>query len=182
MQKCPGKISLVVDCWTTRSGKSFHGILATSVDADWKYQQLLLDFDIMKGSHTGKKLAESVFKTLTEFQACDKLLAVTSDNASNMNTMFEELGFLINPGFAPEFEFKEHRIRCLAHIINLACQAALTVLKRTETKDIAEEYLSMSDSSDTDENADDKSLRIGNKLSLYTRLKRAIVKIRKSTI
>ncbi|CAG7721691.1 unnamed protein product, partial [Allacma fusca] len=46
-----GKVSIVVDCWKSRNEKSFHGIFATFIDADLKYQQLVLDVDILQGRH-----------------------------------------------------------------------------------------------------------------------------------
>ncbi|CAG7827256.1 unnamed protein product, partial [Allacma fusca] len=97
LQAHSGKISLVVDCWSSRSGKSFHGILATFIDSDWNFQQLILDFDILRGSHKGKNLAKSVHDVLCEYDITSRLLAITSDNASNMNTMFAELGKLLQP-------------------------------------------------------------------------------------
>lgn len=51
-------------------------------------------------------------------------MAVTTDNATNMNTMFEKLDQLaLEKG--SDFESKNFRVRCLAHIINLACKQLL---------------------------------------------------------
>ncbi|CAG7827377.1 unnamed protein product [Allacma fusca] len=182
IKNAPEKIFIVVDCWTSRTGKSFHGILATFIDADWKYQQLVLDFDILQGRHKGKKLAESIFKVLNEFGITSKLLAVTCDNASNMNTMVEELARLLK---AEKIDLKpeDRRVRCLAHIINLACQSAISVLKQIEPADVPQGYSQVLDSSESeDDMSDAKSPTPGGKkkYSIYSRLKQAIVKIRKS--
>ncbi|CAG7824610.1 unnamed protein product, partial [Allacma fusca] len=91
----PEKISLVVDCWSTKSMKSFQGILATWVDSDWNYQQVVLDLDVLHHSHSGKNLAESMFRVINEFEIAHKILTVTCDNASNMDTMMEELARLL---------------------------------------------------------------------------------------
>ncbi|CAG7825977.1 unnamed protein product [Allacma fusca] len=40
-------------------------------------------------------LAASILKTIEDFGITDKVLAITSDNASNMDTMFTELKTLL---------------------------------------------------------------------------------------
>ncbi|CAG7699342.1 unnamed protein product [Allacma fusca] len=124
-----------IDSWSTKSMKSFQDILATWVDSDWNYQQVVLDLDVLHHSHSGKYLAESMIHVINEYEIAHKILAVTCDNASNMDTMMEELARLLkendivlNPA--------DIRIRCLAHIINLACQASINVLKDIGKKDI----------------------------------------------
>ncbi|CAG7815904.1 unnamed protein product, partial [Allacma fusca] len=95
IQNAPGKISLVVDCWSTKNGYAFHGIMTTYVDSDLNFRQLVLDFDALHGPHKGKMLAASILKTIEDFGITDKVLAITSDNASNMDTMFTELKTLL---------------------------------------------------------------------------------------
>lgn len=52
------------------------------------------------------------------------MLGVTSDNASNMDTMFEELEVLASVD-GITFDASNYRIRCFAHILNLFCQAMI---------------------------------------------------------
>ncbi|CAG7718446.1 unnamed protein product [Allacma fusca] len=119
IQSAPGKISITVDCWSTRNSKSFQGILASFTSKDWTYEQVVLDMDIIQGSHSGKNPATSILGVLDEFKITSKILGVTCDNASNMNTMATEL----------EEKLSLRRVRCLAHIVNLSCQAALAIIK-----------------------------------------------------
>ncbi|CAG7722449.1 unnamed protein product [Allacma fusca] len=74
LSQSPGKVSLIVDCWTTRSGKCFHA---------------------------------------------EKLQAITSDNALNMEKMFEELQKTLKDR-GLKFNPKDQRIRCFAHITLLS--------------------------------------------------------------
>jgi flagellar basal body rod protein FlgC len=62
------------------------------------------------------------------------MLAITSDNASNMDTM---LSYIEKSYMDAEINFnKENQhIRCLAHIINLAAQNALKHLKIEEMEE-----------------------------------------------
>jgi len=52
---------------------------------------LLLDAVELNGSHTGKNIANNVFKSLSEFGLESKLFCVTADNAANNNTMAQHL-------------------------------------------------------------------------------------------
>ncbi|CAG7832164.1 unnamed protein product, partial [Allacma fusca] len=55
-------------------------------------------------------------------------MSITSDNAGNCDTMLVEIRkMLATKGI--KFKIEDQRIRCLAHIINLACQASLKILK-----------------------------------------------------
>jgi hypothetical protein len=53
-----------------------------------------------------------------------------------------------------QFIAKDQRVRCLAHIINLACQDALQTLNRSQTRDAAEINFSCDDSETKSESAD----------------------------
>ena len=75
---------------------NFQGTIATWISTDWKLQQAFLDFDVVIGSHSGEALAQSLFNILVAFGIEDRLLAVTSDNASNMCKMVNELETLLD--------------------------------------------------------------------------------------
>ena len=80
-QNAPGKISLVVDCWKSRNQISYHGILAAWITNDWKFEEVLLDMDIIQGSHTGKILSKYLIRILKDFKIVYRVLAITSNNA-----------------------------------------------------------------------------------------------------
>ena len=56
------------------------------------------------------------------------MLAVTCDNASNMDTMFTYIATSCKEEEV-DFDSNNQRVRCLAHIINLAAQSTLKHLK-----------------------------------------------------
>ena len=56
-----------------------------------------------------------------------KLLAITTDNASSNSTFIDELARLTERNEVPFST--TNWIRCLAHVVNLAAQDALTCLK-----------------------------------------------------
>lgn len=75
---------------------SFEGVMVTWITTEWEYEQIVLDFDVIEGSHTGAALAEALYNVLCSFGLEKKLLAVTSDNAGNMVTLCQELSVILN--------------------------------------------------------------------------------------
>ncbi|RDX54668.1 hypothetical protein OH76DRAFT_1315606, partial [Lentinus brumalis] len=49
-----------------------------------------------------------------------QVMCVTCDNASNNDTMIEEIARLL-----PFFEGQYHRVRCFSHIVNLVAKSML---------------------------------------------------------
>ncbi|CAG7732349.1 unnamed protein product, partial [Allacma fusca] len=92
------------------------------------------------------------------------------------------------------FDPQNQRIRCLAHIVNLSCQDALSVLKCVRTKDIdspailenndsdemSSEEADSDDSIDSERGISTNVLERSNNQSLYMRMRLAICKIRRS--
>jgi hypothetical protein len=58
------------------------------------------------------------------------LLAITCDNASNMDTMIHKIAYSLNDEYIT-FESQHQHIRCLAHIINLSAKCILEGLDAT---------------------------------------------------
>ena len=91
MQAAPGKISFIIDCWTSKNQWAFLGIIAQWIDTDWKLNSVVLDLKRLEGSHTGQNIAGAFIQSLNEFEILPKIGAVTTDNASNMDTFFVHL-------------------------------------------------------------------------------------------
>ncbi|CAH1763824.1 8132_t:CDS:2, partial [Entrophospora sp. SA101] len=163
LQEVPGQISFTLDSWTSKNQVPFLGITAHWISKDWELKSILLDFCHLEGSHSGENMSEVFFKVLKEFGILTKILGIATDNASNMNSMFN----CLEQAFCSEgihFDAGNQRIRCLAHIINLAAQEALKSLKGMgpEKEDDA-----------LDEEDDDK-------INVIKKLRKLVVKIRSS--
>lgn len=124
LKQVPGKISFVIDCWTSPNKYAFLGILATWIDKDWILRHCVIDLASLSGPHTGPNIASTFKKTIEEFDLWEDLLSITTDNATNMDTFFEEIDKYSREHLLP-FDSRKHRVRCLAHIVNLSCQAIL---------------------------------------------------------
>ena len=103
--------------------KSFMAVTFQYINDDLEMVHGILDFVKLKGKHEGKLLAASLADIFEEFALSkSQVFTVTVDNASNNNTMIEELikvGYIQSP---------EHHIRCFAHILNLAAQDLLAYI------------------------------------------------------
>ena len=121
-----GKISFTSDIWTTDSAEPFMSVTAHFV-RNWKLQHRLVDFVHIPGNHTGPNISRVFRETLTNLAIPnDKLMAITLDNASNNNTFVSDL---------ITHSFDLYHVRCMGHICNLVCSAAVEPLEK-EIKDL----------------------------------------------
>jgi len=130
LNSTPGAISFVIDGWTSSNQKPFLGIVARWISDDWVLKTMVIDMKLLEGPHTGKNLASAVSETLDDFGLWDKLLAITADNAGNMDTFFTELSAIASSK-GLTFDPANRKIRCLAHIMNLSCQDIIQEAKRS---------------------------------------------------
>ena len=124
LRKVGSKISVTLDCWTSSNNKAFLGITGHYIDDDWVLQSLVLDFVPLCGEHTGENLCGAFVGACERLGILDKLLAVTTDNASNISKLldcFKDACFERRIVFNKE----QQHMRCVAHVMNLAVQAFL---------------------------------------------------------
>jgi hypothetical protein len=145
-----GKISIALDCWTSQNQQSFLAITGYFITDDFKYSEVLLSFSSLEGSHDGSNLASMVLSVLEEYNLSQRVLAVTTDNASNNGTMMTELTNYLYSQLeqTPQFTsglldpllqsiiYSQHHIPCLAHVLQLSVQALLFHLKVDAQNDV----------------------------------------------
>lgn len=123
VKEIPGKISITMDGWTSKNVLPFLAIRAHWLDKQWNYKSELLDFAYIEGSHSGITFKDLFLNALSRLDIpLEKILSITVDNVTSNDTFFEALEELGMPE-------DEHHVRCLAHIINLAVQDILDILK-----------------------------------------------------
>jgi len=98
------------------------------VDNNFRVQEDLLDFAHVSVSHIEENLAEHVFKVLSDYNIHTRLFCVTFDNASNNETMIEQLIIILRE-HSVTWDDSSHHIACLAHVLNLAIKKFLFTLK-----------------------------------------------------
>jgi hAT family C-terminal dimerisation region/BED zinc finger len=165
LQGAPGKLSFAVDAWTAANMKPFLGVTVHWIDCEWHLHNVMLDFALLSGPHSGENLC-AVFKSAcTDFGVLDKLLAITTDNASNNDAFLAQLEddcHLHGINFSKD----ENHVRCVAHVLNIAVQALLETLQ-SDALDSEDDFLAASDA------------RAGLSHCI-PRLRRLVVKIRSS--
>ena len=85
------KVSLALDCWSSFNRQGYLAINAYFIDDKWNYHEVLLAFEYVECSYTGIKLAEVLNSVLIRHSIEDRILAFTTDSASNNAPMVDEL-------------------------------------------------------------------------------------------
>lgn len=155
-QAYPGKFHVGLDGWTSPNVISFLGIVLYFV-RDSQTTSMILDFVKLVKNHSGINLCDSLVTCLKEFGIEKKILGVVCDNASNNDTLVAQL----------ELELCGQngcrtRIRCFAHVLNLAVKAILSPFSRgagandNDDNDVLEDIPDLYDIEDDDEEEDDE--------------------------
>jgi hypothetical protein len=63
---------------------SFMAVTCHFIDNNWVLRHILLDIFEIPSPHTGQAIADAILLLLNEFNLESKVLALTSDNASNI--------------------------------------------------------------------------------------------------
>lgn len=116
----PGRISFTTDEWTSPNKIAFKCVTAHWIDSEWRLKDCILGFEEVAGSHSAEALFNS-FNSILDTEdviPIDRVFGITLDNASS-NLRFLDL-------MTTRRSFRRSRgFRCLAHVINIACQALL---------------------------------------------------------
>lgn len=120
----PTKIAIALDCWSAPRREGYLAIKAYWIKQNWQLSEALIGFEHVSGHHTGEALGKIVFERVQCFKITNQISAMTSDNASNNQTL--------NTALNASIEWLNRRlgihkliapvtqIPCLAHVIQLA--------------------------------------------------------------
>jgi hypothetical protein len=114
------KISLALDCWTSPFQQAFMAITAYFIDNEWNYRELLFGFEPLHGPHSGKNLSDVLLQLLRERQLLDRIFTVTTDNATNNDTLIRGLQEALLSTGAISSRGSIIRVPCMAHVIHLS--------------------------------------------------------------
>lgn len=153
MQELTSKIAYSEDTWTTKNMTfSFSGTLAHFISEDWKLVVRLVDFSCVgDDEHQGIHAARAFVKSAASRGGLDKIclpsvvclpqleadshlyiIAMVMDNASPNDVCARTLTHLLWARYHIGFHEDNHRIRCMAHVINLIVQAILHALDEAD--------------------------------------------------
>lgn len=103
------KIAFTLDGWTDPFQKAFLGVTAHWINTKWKLQEVVIGFKPLGGSHTGHKMMEAFAAVVEHFGLQQKVMSITSDNASNIKKMMQELATMMRD---KNSEWYKSRVHC----------------------------------------------------------------------
>jgi len=127
-----GRINLTLDAWTSSNRIAYLGITGHWMDSDYVLQNIVLAFSRLHGSHTGENLANTVYHTLLLYGIEQSLGCITMDNASVNDKLCKQLEQKLC-SIRQGWKRKDGQVRCMPHVLNLAAQKILAVLKAEAT-------------------------------------------------
>lgn len=102
------------------------------IDKDWQYREVLLGFEPLSGTHSGENLSAILLDVLVQHQIQERVLAITTDNASNNYTLVTALQQSLSDTTTVI------RVPCLAHVIQLSLNELLGQMKADPKNDTTE--------------------------------------------
>jgi hypothetical protein len=139
LQKLPlnGKLSIALDCWTSPFNQAFMAITGYFINQEWNYCEILLGFEPLHGTHNGSNLSSVIFQVLQEHEITNRILSITTDNASNNNTMMVRLQESIQSQNLSS-NATIIQIPCITHVIQLSLNQLLGKMKANPVNDSIE--------------------------------------------
>lgn len=121
-----GKVSLTTDAWSSRIFRSYMAITTHWIDVDWNLKSTLLNFVRFPAPHDGISVKNILVDELECWGLSQKLMAVTTDNGSEMLLGTELL--------QKKLGTSEIHVRCMAHVVNLAVKVSFEMIKKDVCK------------------------------------------------
>ncbi|XP_018371317.1 PREDICTED: uncharacterized protein LOC108766485 [Trachymyrmex cornetzi] len=164
-------ISFTIDRWTAINGKSYYGITGHFITDDFKYHSIVLDFVASNGKHSGVEIAKMFFTSLKGYGILHKVQGITVDNCAANSTFIQEFtNLMANDGF--QFDSQNQHFRCVAHVLNLAVQSAISLFK------VYKEDRELEDDDDSDNSNDE--IEECDQLSPFFKLRMIFKKLKRS--
>lgn len=127
------KLAIALDCWTSPFQQAFMAITGYFIDDSWNFQEVLLGFEPLSQSHTGSNLGKKLMDVLEKYQISQRILAITTDNASNNKTLVQ---YLREKGMIHTLS----RVPCMAHVIQICLNDLLHDLKLQPKNEVTERF------------------------------------------
>ncbi|XP_023765160.2 zinc finger BED domain-containing protein RICESLEEPER 2-like [Lactuca sativa] len=123
--RCPSRICLTSDAWTSIVTDGYLSLTAHYVDSSWVLQKRILNFSHFPPPHTGVAIAEKLGELIKSWGIEKKLFSITLDNAASNDVCVELLKNQFRLMNSLVYDGKLFHLRCCAHILNLIVQDGL---------------------------------------------------------
>jgi hypothetical protein len=166
------KVSLALDCWTSPFQQAFMAITVYYIDKEWNYRELLLGFEPLHGAHTGANLNDVLVRLLSERQLLHRIFSVTTDNATNNETLIRTLQDALLASGAINSRESIVRVPCMAHVIQLCLKQLLGHIRAAPKNKEVTDVWSDSQVSSLRDSADDGAIAYTlTKVNMHTVLR-----------
>lgn len=98
-------VCLTTDIWTSCVNDGYIGVTAHYIDKGFEMKSVLLDCSPLHSPHTADNIKNTIMCLIENWKLKNKILIIVSDNASNMKSAVERMGY--------------KHFGCYAHTINL---------------------------------------------------------------
>ena len=120
-------VSLTTDIWTSRATQGYITLTAHFLTHSWELKNVVLETFNLTCEHTAENIASILKRIVREWRIEDKVVAIVTDNASNITAAVKLTGW--------------RHIPCFAHTLNLVVQEAIKadsalVMVKKKCKDI----------------------------------------------
>ena len=75
-------VSITSDIWNGLAKQDYITVVAHYVSSSWDLNKRVIGFELIDSAHTGENIADAILKVVSDFGLCNKIFAVTMDNAS----------------------------------------------------------------------------------------------------
>lgn len=140
------KLSIALDCWTSPFQQAFMAVTGYFIDDNWNYREILLGFEPLHGTHSGVNLSAVLLDLLQQHEIVDRVLTITTDNASNNSTLMSSIQESVQ-SLDLDDDTAIIRVPCIAHVIQLSLKQLLGQIKanpKNETTEMWSEARSQS--------------------------------------
>lgn len=104
-------VALTSDLWTPGAIESYLTITCYFLTSSWELKSLVLDTFQFKQSHTAENISAALLKCAEKWNKSSKIIAIVSDNASNIEAAVRLTGW--------------NQLLCFAHALNLVFPDAI---------------------------------------------------------
>jgi len=147
LERTCSTVAISFDGWSSTNNLSIFAMNGKWAGPDMKIYQVCLDFIEIDGTHSGKNLAQLVYKRCKKLGILHKIISLTGDNERNNDTcarhLHKMMSYIYDDHLDPmplhdqsmRFKGEQSLIDCMAHVDNLVVKAILRDLGSSTHKD-----------------------------------------------
>ncbi|MBW0464295.1 hypothetical protein O181_004010 [Austropuccinia psidii MF-1] len=116
-------VSFTADAWKSPNITAYLAVTAHYIDTDFELISIIIGLTEIEGNHSGVSLAMQFMNVLHQYNLDQKIVCITTNNASVNNWMAQEIKAICSRFFS-----KANAVGFMAHMIHLAAHDGLKAL------------------------------------------------------